>query len=430
MKTLLAISVLSFILISSTFCQSWNALGEGLNNEVLVLENHDGDIYAGGLFTDAGGDPDADYLARWDGQKWHAVAPGLNYLVWAIAFKGDDIYVGGAFTDAGGNPDADFITYWDGSQWNALGGGINNGFNSIIYTITINGQDVYVGGIFGGNSASGTLNNIARWDGSQWHSIGQGLYTEVYAIALDEEFIYAGGGNVFEGGLVNNEYIVRWDGSEWSSLGPGLDGVVTDIEIHDGRVYAGGLFPGYVANWKGGGWNYYEGGPPLDWGEVVEIDVVGNNIYTAAFDDGLYHWDGTQWRWIIPINPPIPDKAWTITHDGNALYAGGQFFLDVPGTNNIAILGNVVVSNADSQLEVSPSTIEVDPNPTTGIIHYTCRNAQATFDIVTMTDLNGNMVLHIQTDDKQVDITGLPQGIYFMQVKNENTWGMAKVIKL
>lgn len=426
MKTLLAVSCILLVSFSNAISQGWNPLGDGLNNEVLAIATHNGDVYAGGLFTDAGGDPDADYLARWDGTKWQAVAPGLNYIVWTIAFYGDAVLVGGAFTDAGGNPDADHIAYWNGKQWNALGSGLND----VVYTITVSGEEIYVGGLFRESSANGPLFNIARWDGGQWYPIGQGLETEVYAIALDEEFVYAGGGSWFEGGLINGEYIVRWDGTEWRKLGPGLEGVVTDIEIHDGRVYAGGLFPGFVANWKGGGWNYYDGGPPLTWGEVLEIDVVGDNIFAAAFDDGLYRWDGTQWQWIIPITEPVPDKAWTITYDGENLYAGGQFFLDAPGTNNIAKYAGTISTSTDNNLTTSPIIINVNPNPTTNILHYTSSHVETTLDLVTLTDLNGNIVLRKQTNDRQVDITGLAQGVYFMQVKNENTWGMAKVIKL
>jgi hypothetical protein len=40
--------------------------------------------------------------------------------------SGSDVYVGGVFTDAGGNPNADRIARWDGSAWQALGGGLNN----------------------------------------------------------------------------------------------------------------------------------------------------------------------------------------------------------------------------------------------------------------------------------------------------------------
>src|SRR6187200_643518 len=111
--------------ITST-AQSWYALGPGLNDLVYCIEPHGADapglydIYAGGKFTNAGGDDDADYIAWWDGINWHAVGPGLNNEVYAIAFADGKVYAGGAFTDAGGDPNADYIAYWDGIKWNAL----------------------------------------------------------------------------------------------------------------------------------------------------------------------------------------------------------------------------------------------------------------------------------------------------------------------
>jgi hypothetical protein len=61
-------------------------------------------VYVGGWFTDAGGNPNADYIARWDGSQWHALGSGLSRPVYAIAVSGTDVYVGGEFTDAGGKP--------------------------------------------------------------------------------------------------------------------------------------------------------------------------------------------------------------------------------------------------------------------------------------------------------------------------------------
>ena len=65
--------------------------------------------------------------------------PGaINRQVSAIAVSGTDLYVGGFFTDAGGNPNADRIARWDGSQWQALGGGLS----SSVFAIAVSGGHV------------------------------------------------------------------------------------------------------------------------------------------------------------------------------------------------------------------------------------------------------------------------------------------------
>ena len=68
-----------------------------LNGIVLALNtDQPGVMYVGGNFTDAGGDPNADYIARWDGTTWQALGTTkLNGQVTAIAYRNRKIYAGG-----------------------------------------------------------------------------------------------------------------------------------------------------------------------------------------------------------------------------------------------------------------------------------------------------------------------------------------------
>ena len=62
----------------------------------------------------------------------------INGPVHAIAVSGTDVYVGGLFTDAGGVPEADRIVKWSGTGWSALGSGLND----IVFAIAVSGPDV------------------------------------------------------------------------------------------------------------------------------------------------------------------------------------------------------------------------------------------------------------------------------------------------
>ena len=91
---------------------TWEHLGTrpgALNDTVSAVAVSGSNVYVGGAFTDAGGNPNADRIARWDGSAWQALGDGVNGTVSAIAVSGTDLYVGGWFTDAGGNPNADGI---------------------------------------------------------------------------------------------------------------------------------------------------------------------------------------------------------------------------------------------------------------------------------------------------------------------------------
>src|SRR5207249_3509984 len=93
----------------------------------------------------------------------------------AIAISGDDVYIAGTFTTVG-RVLASHVARWDGNQWHPLGTGVssNIGAGGTAFALAISGNSVYVGGLF--NTAGGvSVNNIARWDGSQWYALGSGI---------------------------------------------------------------------------------------------------------------------------------------------------------------------------------------------------------------------------------------------------------------
>ena len=105
-----------------------------------------GDVIAGGSFTDAGGNPNADWVARWNGISWQPLGTGLNGSVRALAVAPNgDVLAGGLFTNAGSNPAADRVARWDGTAWQALGTGLNN--DVLALALAPNGRLV-AGGVF------------------------------------------------------------------------------------------------------------------------------------------------------------------------------------------------------------------------------------------------------------------------------------------
>jgi hypothetical protein len=161
---------LNYIAKWDTTNSTWSPLGTGVNNGVNDIVRAiavDGtNIYVGGDFTDAdGADPgNADYIAKWDTttSTWSAISSTPIPLsspttgVYSIVANGADIYIGGDFTDAGGNANADNIAKWDGTTWSSM----SVGLTSNIFTVFVNGSDVYVGGTFlnaGGNTTADYL---------------------------------------------------------------------------------------------------------------------------------------------------------------------------------------------------------------------------------------------------------------------------------
>jgi hypothetical protein len=63
-------------------------LGSGMNTPVHALCEFNGQLYAGGTFTQAGGNA-AVGIARWNGSAWSAVGSGMNNHVDALAVFDD-----------------------------------------------------------------------------------------------------------------------------------------------------------------------------------------------------------------------------------------------------------------------------------------------------------------------------------------------------
>lgn len=57
---------------------------------------------------------------------WYPLGSGMNNVVFSIAMSGSKVYAGGNFTQAGGNP-AYHIACWDDDSWNPMGTGFWGG---------------------------------------------------------------------------------------------------------------------------------------------------------------------------------------------------------------------------------------------------------------------------------------------------------------
>ena len=75
----------------------------GMNSDVVTLTIYNGDLVAGGAFTNAGG-IDANHIARWDGITWQPFGSGINGVVYSLTVYDGELIAGGAFKIANGAP--------------------------------------------------------------------------------------------------------------------------------------------------------------------------------------------------------------------------------------------------------------------------------------------------------------------------------------
>lgn len=272
----------------------WTPLGEGFDKTVWALAVIDlgtgPALYAGGDFTASGATAIA-HIARWDGTHWAQLGTGIAGSVYAIAeYKYDNqtlLFAGGQFTSP-----ANGIASWNGATWSSLtGGGVTTTtFPPVCIVQALNvfdagtGLELYVAGQFN-KAGSISAKNIARWNGTQWAALGEGTANgtsnPVNAMAVFDDgtskALYVAGSFINAGNVTDTRRIARWNGSEWSALGQGLgDAPVHTLAVFDdgtgSALYAGGQFTNAVgsmetrriAKWNGTTWSSQGGGIPDD----------------------------------------------------------------------------------------------------------------------------------------------------------------------
>jgi hypothetical protein len=366
---------------------TWSTLGTGVNggaggftevSAIAIAPN--GDVYAGGNFATAGG-VTVNSIARWDGTNWYALDSGVSegggFIVWvhsiAIAPNGD-VYVGGRFATAGGIT-VNNIARWDGTNWNALGTGV---IGSSVRDIAFapNG-DVCAGGTF--EIASGTtVHNVACWNGTNWYALGSGVLTS------------------------------------WNPTGAGIPSANIDsIAIApNGNIYVGGNLPDVnnpitgnnlvwgIAYWDGTTWK------PLGSGLASRILTIvfapNGDICTGSTSGEITCWDGTTWNTIVTPNGGGWGNSIAFATNGD-MYIGGLMNVGGnsanyaitrwDGTNfnplNLGIGGNIhaiaIASNGDVYIGASGGGIlEGDIN--SGVTGFTPINSIAMWDGMRITN--------------------------------------------
>ncbi len=371
------ISLISVPLVAQGPC-AWSPLGTGTSGSfpgvfaLTVLDDGTGPtLYAGGLFGIAGGVP-ASRVAAWNGVSWSSVGTGVNGPVFALAVfddgTGPALYAGGQFSLAGG-VSANGIAKWDGVSWSALGGGVGGAPYADVSALTVfddgSGPALYAGGRF--TTAGGSpANRVAKWDGSTWSPLGNGVVGvgsfSVFALSVFDD---GGGPALYAGGdfLVPGSNVARWDGSSWSPLGWGVNQSVMTLAVFDDGAgpdlyaagsfnYAGGaLLANYVARWDGASWSALGSGLNSPW--IYALQTFDDGSGPALYAGGYFTmaggipaariavWDGAAWS---PVGGGVGGGYsgvldLTVFDDGTgpALYAGGTFSA-AGGTsaNNIA----------------------------------------------------------------------------------------------
>lgn len=254
--------------------------------------------------------------------------------VYAVAAdRAGNVYVGGIFTSIGSTV-ANNIAKWDGTSWSSLGSGVDSVSTTAVYALAVSGSDLYVAGTF--TMAGGvSVKNIARWNGASWSALGSGTNGDVYSLAATGSDLYVGGDFTSAGG-VNAKNIAKWNGSSWSALAPGTGGAVYAIATNGTGLYAAGDFTtaglvnaSHIARWDGASWSALGNGTSET---ISALAMVGSDLYaggnftTAGLVSAghIAKWNGSDWS---AVGDGTNGYVTALTAIGNTLFVGGGFTL-------------------------------------------------------------------------------------------------------
>src|SRR5690606_9822738 len=291
----------------------WNP---GTDYAVNTLAVHNNVLYAGGFFTQAGGQTRGRLAAFTVANgatpgnpatllNWN---PGANSSVETLAVHHNVIYAGGQFTQAGGQTRERLAAFTvangatSGNSATLLDW--NPGADRTVYALTVSPEAILAGGD-GGRAGRGRQQaqlNLAAFDHQgnllPWNP---GANNRVRTLAVHNNVLYAGGIFSQAGGQARNRlaaFTVAAPGDAATLLdwNPGADGEVFTLAVHDNVLYAGGSFT-------------QAGGQPR---ERLAAFTVANGA-TAGNSATLMDW-----------NPGIGRALRSHTVSYHGLYAGGD----------------------------------------------------------------------------------------------------------
>jgi len=227
-------------------------------------------------------------------------------------------------------------------DWEAVGEGTNEAVKAMI---EYNG-DLIIGGAFtlvAGQEANG----VARWDGSEWHTMGSGFAGEVYGFAVYGDWLYACGFFTTDpDNLYEYEGIARWTGNAWSPV-IDYDPDSWGAEVYDMLVYNNEL---YITNHSMIGFDQYTRVSKfngIEWtdlpgyftigdnqGRIFTLDIYNDQIVAGGWFDAIdgepvksvARFSGSGWESMGMVSSGANDRVNKLLQVGDDLYAGGIFF--------------------------------------------------------------------------------------------------------
>ncbi|MFO0856532.1 MAG: immunoglobulin domain-containing protein [Phycisphaerales bacterium] len=203
--------------------------------------------------------------AGWDGNRWTQV-PSTECASQPVYYEHNgSLFLGGSFTYPFSPLANKRIARWNGSAWEVVGNGLNtpdilsygyvSGLGSFGSQLIAGGENLF--------DTNGVRCRVARWDGSTWHAMP--FASQTYG-TFERQFVEHHG-ELFLMIPEDISAVWRWDGAFWQPTPMTNTAIVrTGARLfrHEGQLFASGVFriqntiDATLARWNGTAWERVE----------------------------------------------------------------------------------------------------------------------------------------------------------------------------
>lgn len=369
---------------------------------------------------------------------------------------------------------------WNGTAWVQKGGDIvgpsqAEAFRgSIKNSISMSDENTIAIGAIGGSTWATNTNGkvfIYTWDGNNWVQRGNAIVGEAsgdlagYSVSMGDENTVAIGSHYNDDGGTDagQAQIYMWDGTDWIQKGSDIHGEAAGdyfgvtlsmsgpntIAIAAPNADAPGLYNSGVARiftWNGSNW--IQKGSNINGkfiGEAFGFSIsmgsentvaVGARYTSESFTNSgsarVFEWDGSTWNQIEnDVNGEAQDdeSGYSISMGDAKTVAIGS--IRNKGNGNDAGHVRLYQFSGTSSLNDVKIDAQLFPNPTFGPVQITSNPPLLNATIIVKNSIGQELIqeLNFSGNHYELNLSGENTGIYFVEIRTNNSTATYKLIK-
>ncbi len=378
----------------------------GFGGVIKSIQMFQNKLYVFGSFLKTG-NYNCKFIGRWNGNSWDSVAFKPDQPIWWSDVYNNELYVAGWFDTIAGQP-IKHAAKFDGVNWHDL---------SFPFADRVQAIKNYKGKLY-----ASSYTGLWQYNNNTWTPLAdsQGdMFRTIYGMTVIDSLLYIYGRFNSLGG-VSSKGIVAFDGTKWYGFGQGMSysgyEIINNVQKIDGRIYVTGTFDKI----EGIGVTNFTSSPV----QTTNYAVLENNqwcIKSSPFDNAAFG--------VVKYNGDLFiygafRKCGADTIFGFAKWTGGNSSVVCSNTFSISY-AYVGVSE-----QINFGNLKIYPNPVHEKLLIT--NPAFSFSNCKLSIINSlGQTVYSQTSvtDGEIDVSGFPQGIYFISLQSDCEQKTFKIIK-